>query len=143
MKQLFADTFYWIAAINPEDNWHSRTKALTATLEQEQVQIVTTDEVLTEVLTFFSSRGGPMRRRAVKLVKGLMSNPRVLVLQQTRASFLAGVQLYESRLDKEYSLPDCISMNALRQLRITQILTHDKHFTQEGFVILLGNKTGI
>jgi uncharacterized protein len=137
MRQLFADTFYWIASINPEDDWHGRTQAFTATLDQ--VQIVTTDEVLTEVLTFFSARGGPMRRRAVKLVKGLMNNPNVLVLQQTRDSSLAGVQLYENRPDKGYSLPDCVSMNALRHLSMTEVLTHDKHFAQEGFVILLGD----
>ena len=141
MKQVFADTFYWIASINPEDDWHHKTRALTATLDQ--VQIVTTDEVLTEVLTFFSAHGRSMRRRAVQLVKGLMDNPKVLVLQQTRDSFLAGVQLYESRSDKEYSLPDCISMNTLRQLSITEVLTHDRHFTQEGFVILLDDRAGI
>jgi uncharacterized protein len=26
MKQLFADTFYWIASINPGDNWHSKAR---------------------------------------------------------------------------------------------------------------------
>ena len=141
MKQLFADAFYWIASINPEDDWYHRTRALTATLNQ--VQIVTTDEVLIEVLTFFSARGQSMRGRAVRLVKSLMNNPKVLVLPQTRDSFLAGIQLYESRPDKEYSLPDCISMNTLRQLSITQVLTHDKHFRQEGFVILLDDGTGV
>jgi uncharacterized protein len=111
MKQLFADTFYWIASINPADNWYSKARAITATLDQ--VQVVTTDEVLTEVLTFFSARGIQMRRRAIQLVKGVMSNPKILVLQQTRDSFLAGIQLYESRPDKEYSLPDCILMNTM------------------------------
>jgi uncharacterized protein len=98
---------------------------------------------LTEVLTFFSARGIQMRRRAIQLVKGVMNNPKVLVLQQTRDSFLAGIQLYESRPDKEYSLPDCISMNTMRQLGITEILTHDKHFTQEGFMILLNDETRV
>lgn len=138
MKQLFADTFYWIASINPGDDWHNRARTITAMLDQ--VQIVTTDEVLTEVLTFFAARGIQMRRRAVQLVKGVMSNPKILVLQQTRESFLSGVQLYESRPDKEYSLPDCISMNVMRQLGIAEVLTHDRHFTQEGFVILLGDR---
>jgi len=45
--------------------------------------------------------------------------------------------LYEARLDKEYSLTDCISMAAMRQEGIIEILTRDGHFTQEGFIILL------
>lgn len=137
MKQLFADTFYWLASINPGDDWHNKAKAITATLDQ--VQIVTTDEVLTEVLTFSAARGR-MRYVAVQLVKRLMKDPKILVLQQTRNSFLSGIQLYENRFDKEYSLPDCISMNAMRQLGITEVLTHDKHFAQEGFVILLSDE---
>jgi predicted nucleic acid-binding protein len=80
VKQLFADTFYWLASINPGDDWHNKAKAITATLDQ--VQIVTTDEVLTEVLTFSAARGR-MRYVAVQLVKRLMKDPKILVLQQT------------------------------------------------------------
>lgn len=134
MKQVFADTFYWIASINPGDNWHSKVRELTATLDN--VQIVTTEEVLTEVLTFFAGRGSRMRQRAVQLAKGIMANPNILVLPQTHDSFMLGMQLYENRLDKEYSLPDCISINALQQLNIHNVLTHDKHFVQEGFSVL-------
>ena len=31
----------------------------------------------------------------------------------------------------------CISMEAMRQEGITEIFTHDNHFIQEGFIILL------
>jgi hypothetical protein len=34
MKQVFADAFYWIASINPGDEWYDRTRAITATLKQ-------------------------------------------------------------------------------------------------------------
>jgi uncharacterized protein len=44
--------------------------------------------------------------------------------------------LSEARPDKEYSLTDCISMVTMRQEGITEILTHDNHFTQEGLTIL-------
>jgi len=60
-----------------------------------------------------------------------------LRLQSTRNEFLKGLELYASRLDKGYSLTDCISMNICREFDITEILTHDHHFEQEGFRILL------
>ncbi len=44
--------------------------------------------------------------------------------------------MYEARSDKGYSLTDCRSMNALRDLGISDVLTNDHHFTQEGFSIL-------
>jgi len=44
--------------------------------------------------------------------------------------------LYEQRPDKEYSLTDCISMQVMKAMGITEVLTHDRHFVQEGFIIL-------
>jgi len=38
--------------------------------------------------------------------------------------------------DKGYSLTDCISMIVMKQRGIIEVLTHDKHFTQENFRIL-------
>ncbi len=59
------------------------------------------------------------------------------VVSYTETTLLEGLELYESRLDKGYSLTDCISMNVCRELGITEILTHDHHFEQEGFTVLL------
>ena len=53
--------------------------------------------------------------------------------QQSRGSFLAGLQLYRARPDKGFSLVDCISMQAMRKEGLTEVLTNDRHFEQEGF----------
>ena len=55
---------------------------------------------------------------------------------QSRASFLEGLRLYEQRYDKGYSLVDCISMTTMHERNISEVLTHDHHFTQEGFTPL-------
>jgi len=52
-------------------------------------------------------------------------------------NILNGLELYGQRLDKSYSLTDCISMVIIKQMGIEQILTRDHHFIQEGFTILL------
>ena len=57
----------------------------------------------------------------------------VRIVPQTTASFLAGLTLYHGRLDKGYSLTDCISMQTMRIEGITDVLTNDAHFEQEGF----------
>jgi predicted nucleic acid-binding protein len=46
---------------------------------------------------------------------------------------LDGLELYRARPDKAYSLTDCMSMLIMRREGITEILTHDRHFEQEGF----------
>jgi predicted nucleic acid-binding protein len=101
-----------------------------------QVEIVTTEEVLTEVLAFYSKAGFRMRQRTVNFIKNMFINQNVQIIEQNHQSFILGFALYENRLDKGYSLTDCISMNVMKQLNITEILSHDRHFNQEGFVIL-------
>jgi uncharacterized protein len=135
MRLVFADTFYWTAVLYSADDWHVRAVALSGSLAGT-VRLITTEEVLSEVLTFFASDGVHMRRQAVGFVRNIIENSDTRISPQSHQSFQLGLQLYEQRLDKGYSLIDCISMQTMKQLGITEVLTHDRHFTQEGFSIL-------
>jgi predicted nucleic acid-binding protein len=134
MNRFFVDTFYWIALANSRDQWHRRVKAFDDALDASR--FYTTYEVLTEFLTFYSEGVPGARRRAALFARRILADDDVVVLPQTRASFLGGLTLYEARLDKGYSLPDCISMEAMRREGLTDVLTNDRHVTQEGFHIL-------
>src|SRR5690242_440851 len=138
MRTIFADTVYWIALANPRDEWHSAASHAGAMLGP--CRLLTTDEVLVEFLTFFSKFGEEPRTTAVQLVHKIANSEQVTVLPQTRDSFLRGLRLYEQRPDKEYSLTDCISMETMREQNLHEVLTHDHHFAQEGFEILLKDK---
>ena len=48
-----------------------------------------------------------------------------------------GVDFFEQRSDKEWSLTDCLSFLVMRDEGITQALTGDHHFEQAGFTALL------
>ena len=99
--------------------------------------MVTTDEILGELLDGLAHRGPNLREAAAKAIRRILNDGRVTVHPQSRESFLAGLRLYEQRSDKGYSLVDCISMNTMRQQGITEVLTNDYHFAQEGFKVLL------
>jgi predicted nucleic acid-binding protein len=135
MKSVFADSLYWIAIAKPGDPWAAAAKSAKGLLGE--VRTVTTDEVLTEFLTAFSGSRPNLRQQAAKIVRAIISSPDVKVIPQSRESFLRGLQLYEQRGDKEYSLTDCISMNAMKSESIAEILTNDHHFAQEGFGVLI------
>jgi uncharacterized protein len=130
-RVVFVDSFYWIALYNRRDQFHHQVKANHHCLRS--VLLVTTEEVLIEVLASFSNKGAHMRKVAAQTVRELMNDPNIQVLPQTHGSFMDGLDLYERRSDKEYSLTDCISMAAMRALKINDVLTDDHHFTQEGF----------
>jgi predicted nucleic acid-binding protein len=131
MTALFADTFYWVALADFADSSHGRALALTS--ERASSRIVTTDEVLTEYLTFFAAAPAPVRREVAGSVEGILASSAIRAIPQSRESFLAGLRLYRSRPDKGYSLTDCISMQTMRKEELTEVLTNDRHFEQEGF----------
>jgi uncharacterized protein len=135
MQRVFADTFYWIALLYRRDPWHDRVSALSATLLEDDI-VLTTDAVLTELLAALSAAGPYVRQEAVTLVEGLLADANVRVVAGTRALFLEGLALYRARPDKAYSLTDCLSMQVMRREGLTDVLTNDRHFTQEGFHIL-------
>ncbi len=126
MKAVFADTFYWIALTLPGDAAYRRAHPVTD-------DVVTTEEVLSEYLTFFCAAQEYLRRRAATNVGSMLTDTSVRVIPQTQASFLGGLALYRSRPDKGYSLTDCISMETMRTVGLTEALTNDRHFEQEGF----------
>jgi predicted nucleic acid-binding protein len=135
MKKIFADACYWIALINPHDQLHEKSVDLANRLSE--VHFVTTDEVLTELLNYFSSKDYRAKEVAIGFIRDALSNPKITVIMQSRDSFLEGLGLYEKRIDKQYSLTDCISMCMMKKSEINDVLTADLDFQKEGFTILL------
>ena len=78
-----------------------------------------------------------MRRQIARMVGQILEDPDVTVLPAARNAFLAGLAFYQRRLDKGYSLTDCISMTAMNREGIHEVLSADRHFRQEGFTTLL------
>ncbi len=132
---IFADTQYWIASIDSNDQWYDQALSLAEELAGET--LVTTDEVLVELLNAFSGKGAFLRQLACEFVYCLRRDPNVNVIPQSRQSFDLGLIVYSARNDKGYSIVDCISMNTMHELSVTKILTHDHHFAQEGFEVLI------
>ncbi|MEN6575094.1 MAG: PIN domain-containing protein [Phycisphaerales bacterium] len=141
MKQAFVDSLYWIAVVRPNDPWSDAAKHARQALGE--AILTTTDEVLIEVLAALSCHGPALRRTAVRMVRAILNDPNIRVIQQTRDGFLKGVARYESREDKEYSLTDCISMNVMQLHSLTEVLTNDHHFEQEGFAVLIKRSDGL
>ena len=135
MKMTFADTFYWAALLNPRDQWHQTAKEVQKKLEK--VRVVTTETVLIELLNFFSEYGAEMRQTVAETVRDILIDLDIEYISHSPETFLEALDFYESRPDKGYSLTDCISMLAMKNLGLQEILTHDNHFEQEGFTILL------
>ena len=135
MTTVFADTAYWIATIRPSDPWSASARRARELVGA--ARLVTTDEVLIEFLNALAGGGQRIREQAATVVRALLTHPGVEVIPQSRESFLRGLALYETRRDKDYSITDCISMDRMRERSLSKALTNDRHFSQEGFEVLM------
>lgn len=132
MTPLFADTFYFIALLSPDDAAHQRAVEYSRLIEKS----VTTEWVLLE------------------LADGLANTDNRHLFQETRDALLAdpspaevipldmtlhqrAIALYTRRADKRWSLTDCVSFLVMQDRGLTEALTADRHFEQAGFVALL------
>jgi uncharacterized protein len=135
MIEIFVDTHHFVSRINARDQWHK------AALEMEEAigyaRLVTTETVVHEVLNYFADSSQQTRSKTALFVHRIIETRQVEIVWHSFKLFLAGLRLYESRLDKGYSLTDCVSMNIMRERGITDVLSHDNHFRQEGFITLL------
>ena len=139
MRTVFVDTGYWIASINPRDQLHNKASEVGEKLGR--CRLVTSDMVLVEVLNMFAETGEHLRSVAVKAILEISKDSRIDVVPQTRHLFQDAFNLYRNRLDQGWSLTDCASFVIMKERGITDALTPDGHFIQNGFGALLRDDT--
>jgi len=132
MKRVFGDSFYFIALLNARDIHHGQARDVTRNLAGP---VVTTRWVLAEVGNALSGLGA--RQGFARFLAGLPTQREVVVLVDSDLLYERGVRLFSTRSDKEWSLTDCISIEAMRQADLTEVLTGDRHFVQAGFTLLM------
>ena len=135
MTLVFADAGYWIALWNPADALHAR--ALAATVNLEDAQMVTSLPVLFEAVDYFSRRGARGRQTAAAAAQALLSTPDVEIVPETSEQFRAALQRYANRADQRWSLTDCASFLVMEERGISDALAYDRDFEQAGFSSLL------
>jgi len=133
MTPVFADSFYFIALVNPRDPAHARAGAFST---NDPRPVVTGHWVLTEVADGLA-RSAVGRQVFEQLVRSLEGRIDVRLMPFADELFAAGLDLYARRPDKEWSLTDCVSFVVMEREGITDALTGDRHFEQAGFVALL------
>lgn len=131
MSAVFADSWYYLALLNPRDSRHAAARTMS---EGRTGNVVTTRWVLAEVGDALCRPAD--RPRFVTLLEALNSDPGIRIVPADDRSFEAGAELYRNRPDKEWSLTDCISFSVMKGLDIRDALTADAHFEQAGFVAL-------
>jgi len=133
MRTVFADTFYFLALVNALDKAHARAMAFTASYRGK---LITTEWVMIELADALAA--SPQGRAEFLSTRSdLQADTSAIVLPSEQPLLEEGIQRYSQRLDKQWSLTDCISFVVMERAGITEALTGDHHFEQAGFIALL------
>ncbi len=92
--------------------------------------------IIAEYVALATARRFP-RSSALAFVADLLDNPDIETVWVDEPLHREAVELLIARQDKTYSLCDAVSFVLMRQRGITEALSTDRHFEQEGFIRLL------
>lgn len=132
MIPCFGDTSYFLALLIPDDENHAVAREWASASGRP---IVTTEYVLWEIANFLSPH--QTRQLFGAFLNLVRTAPGMKVIPAFPGLFEAGLRLYVSRTDKDWSPTDCISFLVMGEHHISEALTADHHFTQAGFVAML------
>lgn len=132
MKRIFADSYFFFALLNPSDSAHAKAMDF---CRQNHGPLATTAWVLTELADGLAVT--PRRQAFRRLLDDFEANRANLIVPANVETFEKGVDLYDTRPDKQWSLTDCISFVVMKEEEIDDALTGDHHFEQAGFRALL------
>ncbi len=105
-------------------------------LSSTNKKFLTHSYVLAELIALALIRRFP-RPAVLAFVMDLLDNPDIETVWVNEQLHREAMKLLMERQDKTYSLCDAVSFVLMHQRCMTEALTTDRHFEQEGFVKLL------
>jgi uncharacterized protein len=131
MKRVFVDTSAWYDLVVVDSPAH---RVVVGLVRAPDTKYVTSTYVVDELVSLLLARRGyAMARNAVLHIR---RGPEIRLEHPDAAEEARAWRLFLDRPDEEYSLTDCLSFVIMRRLGITEALTNDSHFRQEGFTVL-------
>jgi uncharacterized protein len=136
-NSLFIDTSGWASLYIPTENYHPKAVKLFQNYRQQKQAIITTNYILTELVTLLYSPLRTPRPRLFEIVDAIKTASFVQFIHINPEIDTVAWELCKARSDRPWSLVDCTSFVVMQQLEIQDSLTTDHHFEQAGFVRLL------
>lgn len=128
---VFVDSVHFIALFVDSDEW--RTASLAAERDVQGRHRYTSDGVIQEVLAHVSRHGTGARVEAARYVRNLRNDRTATVMRHSDRLVELGLSLYDGEFrHSSLSLQDCIAIQIMRDLDISEVLTADREFALAG-----------
>jgi uncharacterized protein len=131
MRRVFVDTSAWYDLFLPNSPSHTQVAEV---MRGQDAKYVTSTYVVDELVSLLTGRKG--HAVAARAGSSIRSAPEIRLEHPDAAEEARAWRLFLDRPDKAYSLTDCLSFVVMKRLGVTEVVTTDSHFRQEGFTVL-------
>ena len=132
--RIFVDTGAWLALNDKQDQFHKRSIESMARIQKDKIELMTSDFVFDESLTFIRYRSS--HQAAVLFGSSLLNSSIVTVASVDKELLHLSFDLFQKYKDQDFSLTDCSSFVLMKRLKLTTCFTYDSHFAHMGFCML-------
>ena len=134
-RETFVDTSGFYALLATDDSQHKRAAAWLKQAEDLKIGAVTTDYVLDETATLIKAKGhGHLLN---EFFRRLDASEMIRIVWTTQGVFSRARQFFLRHYDHDYSFTDCVSFTVMKDLKLEEVLSKDRHFREAGFKPLL------
>ena len=128
---LFVDSSAWEALYDASDKYHPAAANALRNLTNTKTTFYTSDYIFDETITLLLGRSS--HQQASQCGDWLLSSARVRLIRIGVAQWYEAWQLFHQYDDKAFSFTDCTSFIVMRQFKLREAFTFDRHFEQMGF----------
>lgn len=136
MKQIFVDTAGFLALMDAKLEIYHKAVAVFDELYKTGCGLITTDYILDEVFTWMRCKKKMPVAEVVRFANGLNRGD-VTVVNVEKNIFGHAFEMMVRYDDQYFSFTDCVSFAVMKNMKIKNVVTTDKHFAIAGFNNLL------
>jgi hypothetical protein len=134
---IFIDTSGFFSLLYPQEASHKAADEIVQKAKRSNQLFITTDYVIDETATLLKARG---IGHLIDIFFNTLTATRVCRIEWMDHDRFVKTQTYFTKhLDHAWSFTDCFSFLIMKELRIRNALTKDKHFKEAGYIPLLAN----
>ena len=128
---IFIDTGAFVARYMAADQNHKKALEVWQRLAQENESCATSNFVLNETFTLLARRTG--YDFAAERARRILQSESLHILRPNEKQEMEAVVLFEKYGDQKVSFTDCISFVLMKEAKIAQAFSFDRHFALAGF----------
>lgn len=129
-QEIFVDASAWVAVTSQKDNHHQAAAQIYPIVIAGYARLITTNLVVAEAHALIRHEAG--HKHAIQFLEGL-SGPRLEKIFPDASLEVPAIDILRRFHDHDFSYADAVSFALMRERKITDVFTFDRHFDIMGF----------